>query len=59
MRFLTRISETKKFYVGNRKSITNYYVKPTVGARNPVRRDFTSPSGPQWVHMGLEIHPLP
>ena len=26
---------------------------------NPVMRNFTSPSSPQWVHMGLEIHPLP
>ena len=26
---------------------------------NPVMRDVTSPSSPQWVHMGLEIHPLP
>ena len=26
---------------------------------NPLMRDNTSPSSPQWVHMGLEIHPLP
>ena len=33
MRFLTRISETKKFYVGNTKSIKNCWVKPTAGPR--------------------------
>ena len=26
---------------------------------NHVMQDITSPSSPQWVHMGLEIHPLP
>ena len=26
---------------------------------HPFMRDVTSPSSPQWVHMGLEIHPLP
>ena len=26
---------------------------------NPLMRDNTSPSSPQWVHMGLERHPLP
>ena len=26
---------------------------------NPLMRDNTSPSSPQWVHMGLSLHPLP
>ena len=29
------------------------------GKGNPVMRDIISPSSPQWVHMGLERHPLP
>ena len=29
------------------------------GKGNPIMENITSPSSPQWVHMGLEIHPLP
>ena len=28
------------------------------GKGNSVMRDITSPSSPQWMHMGLSLHPL-
>ena len=29
------------------------------GKGNPIMRNITLPSSPQWVHMGLGLHPLP
>ena len=40
MRFFSRISETKKFYVGNPKSITNCYVKTTAGQRKSYHAEY-------------------
>ena len=30
-----------------------------LGKANPIMRDITPPSSPQWVHIGQGIHPLP
>ena len=30
-----------------------------LGKENPIMREITPPSSPQWVHIGLRIHPLP
>ena len=30
-----------------------------LGKESPIMREITPPSSPQWVHIGLRIHPLP
>ena len=30
-----------------------------LGKVNPIMREINPPSSPQWVHIGLRIHPLP
>ena len=61
MRFFSRISETKKFYLGNKKKVNQKLLSQIYcqAKGNPLMQDTTSSSSTQWGHMGLSLPPLP